>query len=616
VSDGDALLELLGRVRRRSRALAAVEGAVAGAAVGLAGAALILLAARWGWVRVLPGARVVVLAAAGGGLGALVFALRRVSLGACARSLDAAAGRRGGDRQNADRVLAALALVQPASTEPGAFAAAAIRDALRSTGSIAVAEAAPWRRPRGLPALLATSGLAAALALWPLSRAPASMRTASAPSASSRRAPMNPALLAAEREAAEKAVRRAQALEDPEMARLAAELRTVLDALTAGEMSPGEALERLAALERRAAEAAAQAEALKQALGAAGETLSSQAQTRALGAAMQNLDGAAGAKALADLASRAAEMAQAERERVARSLEQAADRAAAAGAEAQRQQSAAQEQQRRLARESGANRASDPGRPGGPQDRQLKQLERDLSDSAERCRQDPESCRGALDEAAADMPDMARQAQRSGARQGLDQTIGQAREALRRLEPGERGQRMAEQRFERAAGGQPGAPSGSAGGQEAEGADGTEAGRTGAGSGGQPRPGGEQGEGPAGAQGGAQAGRAGAAEAVAGGGVGNQSGGDPLGGRGAPTGGGTPHEAKLRNGTGPTRAEVIETGAHKGFAHTEYQRVFDDYRAAVEETLDTTAVPAGRRYLVRRYFQLIRPREGGHGDKP
>ena len=29
----------------------------------------------------------------------------------------------------------------------------------------------------------------------------------------------------------------------------------------------------------------------------------------------------------------------------------------------------------------------------------------------------------------------------------------------------------------------------------------------------------------------------------------------------------------------------------------------------VEETLDTTAVPPARRYLVRRYFQLIRPRE-------
>jgi hypothetical protein len=36
--------------------------------------------------------------------------------------------------------------------------------------------------------------------------------------------------------------------------------------------------------------------------------------------------------------------------------------------------------------------------------------------------------------------------------------------------------------------------------------------------------------------------------------------------------------------------------------------VWSDYEAASEEVLDATAVPPGRRYVVRRYFQLIRPR--------
>ncbi|HEY5451853.1 MAG TPA: hypothetical protein VIQ54_24030, partial [Polyangia bacterium] len=41
-----------------------------------------------------------------------------------------------------------------------------------------------------------------------------------------------------------------------------------------------------------------------------------------------------------------------------------------------------------------------------------------------------------------------------------------------------------------------------------------------------------------------------------------------------------------------------------------YARVFADYQAAVEDALATTAVPEGRRYVVRRYFDLIRPRTG------
>ena len=52
-----------------------------------------------------------------------------------------------------------------------------------------------------------------------------------------------------------------------------------------------------------------------------------------------------------------------------------------------------------------------------------------------------------------------------------------------------------------------------------------------------------------------------------------------------------------------------DPGAQRGFAHTNYQSVFTDYQAVVEESLDGAAVPPGRRYIVRRYFQLIRPRD-------
>ena len=61
-------------------------------------------------------------------------------------------------------------------------------------------------------------------------------------------------------------------------------------------------------------------------------------------------------------------------------------------------------------------------------------------------------------------------------------------------------------------------------------------------------------------------------------------------------------EARVANGAGPNRAEVIGGAADRGFAQRGYARVFSDYQAAVEDALATTAVPEGRRYVVRRYF--------------
>ena len=53
---------------------------------------------------------------------------------------------------------------------------------------------------------------------------------------------------------------------------------------------------------------------------------------------------------------------------------------------------------------------------------------------------------------------------------------------------------------------------------------------------------------------------------------------------------------------------MIGTAAGRGFASPGYARAFNDYAAAVEDALGATAVPEGKRYLVRRYFDLIRPR--------
>jgi hypothetical protein len=71
-------------------------------------------------------------------------------------------------------------------------------------------------------------------------------------------------------------------------------------------------------------------------------------------------------------------------------------------------------------------------------------------------------------------------------------------------------------------------------------------------------------------------------------------------------------EVRIADSAGPGRAEVIGTAAGRGFASPFYARTFNDYAAAVEDALGATAIPEGKRYLVRRYFDLIRPRPPTH----
>ena len=60
---------------------------------------------------------------------------------------------------------------------------------------------------------------------------------------------------------------------------------------------------------------------------------------------------------------------------------------------------------------------------------------------------------------------------------------------------------------------------------------------------------------------------------------------------------------------GPTRSEVIVGAAESGFVSTPYRKVYTDYRDHAEDVLEKEEIPGGYRYYVRRYFQLIRPRD-------
>lgn len=66
---------------------------------------------------------------------------------------------------------------------------------------------------------------------------------------------------------------------------------------------------------------------------------------------------------------------------------------------------------------------------------------------------------------------------------------------------------------------------------------------------------------------------------------------------------------KGTEGDGPSRSETIAAAAQKGFASRNYKRVYGDYSSLAEESMTKEAVPSGYRYFVKRYFELIKPRE-------
>jgi hypothetical protein len=60
---------------------------------------------------------------------------------------------------------------------------------------------------------------------------------------------------------------------------------------------------------------------------------------------------------------------------------------------------------------------------------------------------------------------------------------------------------------------------------------------------------------------------------------------------------------------GPTRSEIIYESGQRGFASGDYAKVHEDYARHAEGVIERQHIPSGYRFYVRRYFQLIRPRE-------
>ena len=634
MSDAGPLLTLLRRIRRRLRLWMAVEGAVAGAAAGavaLAGAVTALRVAG----HAVGLARPLALLAAAVAVGALIRAARRIPLASCARFADAAL-----DRQ--DRVLSAFCL----HGDQSPLARALMQDAVERTRTLAPGSAVAPRRPKGLPALAIGALVLGAAAIVPVRSRAARMPVVASPASG---VPLAVGTLDVEREEARRAAEAAARLHDERLAALAGELQRTLRRLAAGQLSDGDALEKLSALQREAAQAAAEAARDANAFEAAKKALEGEAATRGAGE-MLSAEDADAARARAALGSAAAENPT----ETGRALSAAARGVASAlGAPAED----GDKNPRRLQREGDGKNGQDGASADKPRDaeRRLERLQRDLGDAASACRDGDPSCKSRAEKSGGDLGQMGGRGASAESLRQLERALRQMRDRLGRGEM-RSGDQQAMRSFERAARGENG-QSGQQGGQgqqqgqQDDGQKGDGVG-TGEGSGqgqgdsvaeGEQSGGGESGKGSDGKGSDGKGGKgsdgkgkasgngkegdgAGVAEGIAmlgerktvestasnapGEGQGNGAGGPPLGQRGDMQTRGHETEARVANGAGPNRAEVIGGAADRGFAQHGYARVFADYQAAVEDALATTAVPEGRRYVVRRYFDLIRPRTG------
>ncbi|HXU01199.1 MAG TPA: hypothetical protein VN903_09415, partial [Polyangia bacterium] len=582
--------------------------------------------------------RPVALLAASIVLGAIIRSARSIPLEGCARFADAAL-----DRQ--DRVLSALCL----RDQETPLARALVQDAVARTRTLAPGGAVAPRRPKGLPALAMGAVVLAAAAVAPVRSRAARVPIAVPPAPG---VPLTRGALDVEREEARRAAEAAALLHDERLAALAGELQGTLRRLSAGQLSDGDALEKLSELQRQAAEAAAQAARDAKAFEAAKKALESEPATRGAGEALTAEDADA-ARARAALGAAAAENPT----QTARAL---ASAARGVGNTLGGQEGDGGNDPRRLSRESDDKEGSAASEKPGDGDRRLERLQRNLDGASRACRDGDPSCKSRAEKSGGDLSQMGNRGASAEALRQLERALRQMRERLGRGEM-RGGDQSGMRRFERAARGESGQPGQGQGqpGQQGEGQQGDgvgtsegggqgegdataeqggESGKTGQGQSGQRgqdgKPGDGQGQGQAGKGQGQGQGKGqgedgegeGTGEAAAllaeretveargssapGDGIGNGRGGPPLGQRGDMQARGHETEARVASGAGPNRAEVIGGAADRGFAQRGYARVFADYQAAVEDALATTAVPEGRRYVVRRYFDLIRPRTG------
>lgn len=573
--------------------------------VGLAAIKLLHPSSRtitlWAWGTLFPVAIVII--------SVLALVVRGRSALVAAVLLDRVHGLRG-------RVANAVAFSRSSKRTP--FEVTAIEDATRFADRLSPAVAAPIPVPRQL-------WLSGALLLGLLVLSKVEVQHARIAALPAEQPAFTPFTLSADDQALleEKGRELAQTASDPEVAAVVRRFNQLVEDMAQGRLDRKQVLQQMDALQQALVEGSAlEREALDESLRELGESLRKHRLTKAAGDALAENELPDAEEALRKLAERLRNKPEALSKQELQKLRDALEAASRGNAErltrleAQRQ--AAEQTRERLlkkkeqAKTNSERRAADEAL--AKQDRELKRLDRQKRKAQSAARQmselDRQLAQAARDlmkemgEAAKSIEAGAESLNRTAQRQLSDQEkealkkqLQELKELLRQAKSGNAERQKQLERFrQRARGGKPGDASGTPGQRP-----GTPELKLGAGQGSSleiPVPGQGKSEPGAGGKGGQGEG----AGATAGGEV-----------RGEPTDlkGKTQDVAAagIDSGQGTASSEVVYGAASRGFTAGGYRKVYTDYKAVAEEVLESDEIPAGYKFYVRRYFQLIRPRE-------
>lgn len=630
MSDAPPDLAVLAVAARRVRWQRALHAAASLSVLALAASVALVLLTRLHVLRVQHPVALALSPLALPLLGALLNALRPVRPLDAARRLDA-------HHKLHDRLGIAWQFRQQPPGQRTPFMQAAINDAADHARSVDVRAALPWQLPPELRVVAVLAALLLLVARVPVpSRAPAS--------------PSRPAPTVVPRDAAElsdddlaafrEAARQVEAQARTEGARRGVEeFNRLLDDLAHRRLDRDEAFRRLAALrESLAAQDAAAGRRVSEALRTLGDEMNPRdASTRRLAEALRQGDAGAASQAMREMSQtlRQGPMTAQQRQQMSQALQRAAE-ARPDTEELRRQVEQARrevEDMLRRQRERALNpqeesllrrRQREAERLTGEQQRREEQrreaehLQREIAQAAQDLARDLQAAGADLDRGAEELSRMHDEQQSQRSTEELRQQLEQLRELMRqqRGQGGQR-QRMRLQQFSRSAGGQQGQQGQGQQGQQGQGQQGT-------------LQQGGQGNGPPQGVALLPGGSGGVPLPLPGQSPGRQGQGGQPGQQGQETGtgAGVQHDENIRGaavdplgrtqavqvqgqqtGNGPSRSQVIRTAAGSGFASRPYREVYSPYWDRAREVLHQGEVPPGFRSYVRRYFQLIRPRE-------
>lgn len=423
--------------------------------------------------------------------------------------------------------------------------------------------------------------------------------------------------------------------ETPEALAQVREFNRLVEDVAERRLDRREAFARLEALEREIRGSARELEELEEALREMGRELEKAPLSRPAGQALSEQRLADAEQALRQLAERLRRKddppSKAELEQLRKSLERASETSRSrreAGDPSSAEQSALEAERQRLLKKKADGTATPqdlealarterqlerlgrrkPGENAKGANEPLSELDRKLAEAARELAEAQGNASEFLDQSAESVGRMKQKQLSQKEKEELLERMREMRDMLRQQKGGEQQKEWAERmrRMQRRA---QGAPQGG----EGDGKPG--AGRPGArqpagvrlGADGQPIPmaGSGKGQGKPG-EGKADDGQPGGKGAEPGSGHDPNLAGDP-----SKTGGKTQDVMAVApdTGEGTASSEVIYSAAERGFTSGEYSRIFTDYKTVAEDVIEREGIPPGYRSHVRRYFQLIRPRE-------